>query len=197
MQFELMLPTTRKFPFSDPGWIFEPKWDGYRALCLIEHDSVRFMSRNKKELTKRFPELSTINKSIKADSAILDGEIVALDENNVPCFQKLQNRKQCNMVYCVFDCLMLNGNDLRNEPLIIRKKVLKQILKESPRIEYTDHVVENGMKLFMTVEKLGLEGIVGKKADSRYVGGRTKEWLKIKTRAGIEVMKKRVETWGR
>jgi bifunctional non-homologous end joining protein LigD len=197
MQFELMLPTTRKFPFSDPGWIFEPKWDGYRALCLIEHDSVRFMSRNKKELTKRFPELLTINKSIKAHSAILDGEIVGLDENNVPCFQNLQNRRQCVIVYRVFDCLMLNGNDLRNEPLIIRKKVLEQILIESPRIEYTDHVVENGKKLFKTVEKLGLEGIVGKKADSRYVGGRTKEWLKIKTRAGIEVMKKRVETWGR
>lgn len=75
--------------------------------------------------------------------------------------------------------------------------MLKQILKESPRIEYTDHIAKNGMKLFMTVEKLGLEGIVAKKADSRYVGGRTKDWLKIKTRAGTEVMKKRVETWGR
>ena len=197
MQFELMLPTTRKFPFSDPGWIFEPKWDGYRALCLIEHDSVRFMSRNKKELTKRFPELSTINKSIKAHSAILDGEIVGLDEKDVPCFENLQNRKQCFIVYFVFDCLMLNGNDLRNEPLIFRKGLLKRILKKSPHIRYTDHVVQEGKELFMTVEKLGLEGIVGKKADSRYVGGRTKEWLKIKTRVGIEVMKKRVETWGR
>ena len=197
MQFELMLPTTRKFPFSDPDWIFEPKWDGYRALCLIEHDSVRFMSRNKKELTKRFPELSTINKSIKAHSAILDGEIVGLDENDVPCFEKLQNRKQCFIVYFVFDCLMLNGNDLRNEPLIFRKGMLKRILKKSPRVKYTDHVVQEGKELFIKVEKLGLEGIVGKKADSRYVGGRTKEWVKIKTRAGKEVMRKRVETWGR
>ena len=192
-----MLPTTRKFPFSDPDWIFEPKWDGYRALCLIEHDSVRFMSRNKKELTKRFRELSTINKSIKAHSAILDGEIVGLDEKDVPCFENLQNRKQCFIVYFVFDCLMLNGNDLRNEPLIFRKGLLKRILKKSPHIRYTDHVVQEGKELFMTVEKLGLEGIVGKKADSRYTGGRTKEWLKIKTRVGTEVMKKRVETWGR
>ena len=192
-----MLPTARKFPFSDPGWIFEPKWDGYRALCLIEHDSVRFMSRNKKELTKRFPELSTIDKAIKAHSAILDGEIVGLDENEVPCFENLQNRKPCFIVYFVFDCLMLNGNDLRNEPLIFRKGVLKHILKKSPRVRYTDHVVQEGKELFITVEKMGLEGIVGKKGDSRYVGGRTKEWLKIKTRAGAEVMKKRVETWGR
>jgi bifunctional non-homologous end joining protein LigD len=197
VQFELMLPTARKFPFSDPGWIFEPKWDGYRALCLIEHDSVRFMSRNKKELTNRFPELSTIDKSIKAHATILDGEIVGLDENDVPCFENLQNGKESFIVYFVFDCLMLNGNDLRNEPLIFRKRVLKSILKKSPRIRYTDHVVQEGKELFVTVEKLGLEGIVGKKADSRYVGGRTKEWLKIKTRVGTEVMKKRVETWGR
>lgn len=92
---------------------------------------------------------------------------------------------------------MLNGNDLRNEPLILRKGVLKRILKKSPRIRYTDHIVQEGKELFITVEKLGLEGIVGKRADSRYVGGRTKEWLKIKTRAGTEAMKKRVETWGR
>src|SRR5215217_1166688 len=124
-----MLPTARKFPFSDPAWIFEPKWDGYRALCLIEDDSVRFMSRNKKELTKRFPELTTIHRSIKAHSTILDGEIVGLDENDLPCFENLQNRKLCLIVYFAFDCLMLNGNDLRNEPLVVRKGVLKRILK--------------------------------------------------------------------
>jgi bifunctional non-homologous end joining protein LigD len=92
---------------------------------------------------------------------------------------------------------MLNGNDLRNEPLIFRKGLLKRILKKSPHIRYTDQVVQEGKELFITDEKLGLEGIVGKMADSRYVGGRTKEWLKIKTRVGTEVMKKRVENWGR
>ena len=193
-----MLPTARKFPFSHSDWIFEPKWDGYRALCLIEHGSVRFMSRNTKELTKRFPELSTIHHAIKGRSAILDGEIVGLDENDVPCFEKLQNRKKCFVTYFAFDCLMLNGNDLRNEPLISRKAVLEGILlKDSPLIRYTVHVVGDGKQLFSTVEKLGLEGIVGKKANSPYVGGRTKEWLKIKTRAGNQVMKKRIETWGR
>src|SRR6185369_5017426 len=77
-----MLPTPRNFPFSDPDWIFEPKWDGYRALCLVEDGSVRFMSRNKRELTKRFPELSTLHQGIKAGSAILDGEIVALNRES-------------------------------------------------------------------------------------------------------------------
>ena len=192
-----MLPTARKFPFSDPDWIFEPKWDGYRALCLIEHGSVRFMSRNKKELTKRFPELSTIHHAIKGRSVILDGEIVGLDENDVPCFEKLQNRKKCFVAYFAFDCLMLNGNDLRSKPLTFRKAILERILNESPLIRHTDYVVGEGNQLFSTVAKLGLEGIVGKKADSLYIGGRTKEWLKIKTRAGNEAMKKRIETWGR
>ena len=71
-----MLPTPREFPFSDPEWIFEPKWDGYRALCLIEHGSVRFMSRNRKELKERFPELATIHKAVKVQSLILDGEAI-------------------------------------------------------------------------------------------------------------------------
>lgn len=197
MQIELMLPTTRKFPFSNPDWIFEPKWDGYRALCLVEDGSVRFMSRNKRELTKRFPELSTLHQSIKAGSAILDGEIVALNENDRPSFESLQNRKKSFVVYFAFDCLMLNGNDLRSESLISRKVFLKRILKKSPRIRYTDHVVGDGKQLFSSAEELGLEGIVGKKADSLYLGGRTKDWLKIKTRVGTEVMKKRIETWGR
>ena len=192
-----MLPTQRKFPFSDPDWIFEPKWDGYRALCLVEHESVRLMSRNKKELTKRFPELSRIHYAISAESAILDGEIVALDENDLPCFEKLQNRTKCFIAYFAFDCLMLNGNDLRSEPLLFRKTMLKRILKKSPHIRYTHHVVGEGKQLFSSVENLGLEGIVGKKADSVYVSGRTKDWVKIKTRVGAEMMKKRVETWGR
>jgi bifunctional non-homologous end joining protein LigD len=114
-----------------------------------------------------------------------------------PRFENLQNRNKCVVVYYVFDCLMLNGNDLRSEPLISRKAVLKEILKKSPLIKLTDHVVEHGINLFSAVEELGLEGIVGKKADSLYVGGRTRDWLKVKTRVGTQAMKKRIETWGR
>src|SRR5215218_2878834 len=163
-----MLPTVRKFPFSHPDWIFEPKWDGYRALCLIEDKSVRFLSRNKKELTKRFPELSIVHRAIKGQSAILDGEIVGLDENGRACFENLQNRVKCGVAYFAFDCLMLNGNDLRSEPLIVRKSVLKGIIKKSPHITVTEYVVEDGKQLFVEIEKLGLEGIVAKRADSLY-----------------------------
>ena len=134
-----MLPTPRQFPFSDPEWIFEPKWDGYRALCLIENGSVRFMSLNRKELTERFPELWTIHNAIKIPSAIFDGEIVGLDQNDLPCFEDLQNRKQCFVVYFAFDLLLLNGNDLRNEPLIERKSLLERNLRKAPHLRYTDH----------------------------------------------------------
>ena len=192
-----MLPTPRKFPFSNQGWIFEPKWDGYRALCLIEHKSVRFMSRNNKELTNRFPDLAILHRAIKGQSAILDGEIVGLDKDGAPCFENLQNRAKCVVAYFAFDCLMLNGNDLRDERLIVRKSLLKRIIKKSPHIRFTDHVVAEGKQLFDKIERLGLEGIVAKRADSLYAGGRTKDWLKIKTRSGTETMKKRIETWGR
>jgi bifunctional non-homologous end joining protein LigD len=197
MEFQFMLPTLRKFPFSHPDWIFEPKWDGYRALCMIDHKSVRFMSRNRKELTKRFPELSIVHRAIKGQSAILDGEIVALDENGRPCFENLQNRVKGVVAYFAFDCLMLNGNDVRNEPLIVRKSLLKALIKKSPLITFTEYVVEDGKQLFVKMEELGLEGVVAKRADSLYGGGRTKEWLKIKTRSGSETMRKRIETWGR
>lgn len=192
-----MLPSTRKVPFSHPDWIFEPKWDGYRALCLIDHKSVRFMSRNKKELTKRFPALSIVHRAIKGQSAILDGEIVALDRNGRPCFENLQNRVKGVVAYVAFDCLMLNGNDLRNEPLMVRKSQLKGLIKKSPHIIVTEYVVEHGMQLFVKMEELGLEGVVAKRTNSLYGGGRTREWLKIKTRSGTEMMRKRIETWGR
>jgi bifunctional non-homologous end joining protein LigD len=195
VQFDLMLPTPRKFPFSDPNWIFEPKWDGYRALCLIEHGSVRFMSRNKKELTERFPEFANIHQEIKVGLAILDGEIVGLDKSDLPCFEDLQNRKKCFVVYFAFDLLMLNGKDLRNEPLIERKSLLKRILKKASHLRYTDHIVGSGEQLFAALSELGLEGMIAKKADSPYVGGRTKDWLKMKTRAGRELIEKRIETW--
>lgn len=91
-----MLPTLTKAPFSNPDWIFEPKWDGYRAICLLENGRVRFASKNRKSLTRRFAELQSIPNSIKAETAILDGEIVALDKKSVPCFAGLRSGKVAN-----------------------------------------------------------------------------------------------------
>src|SRR5688572_21382583 len=108
---EPMLPTLTKAPFSNPEWIFEPKWDGYRAVCYFG-ESVRFISRRKNDLTKRFPELQTIQ--IKANSAIIDGEITAIDEDGLPRFDELKKtRRTCAILYYAFDILALNGEGVR------------------------------------------------------------------------------------
>jgi hypothetical protein len=160
--------------------------------------SLRFTSRNQRDLTKRFPELQSIAKSIKASTAIIDGEVVALDENGVQCFEQLQNHKRdCAIIYFAFDLMFLNGESLTDLPLIERKKHLKRILPKSltGRVRFTDHVIENGLDLFTALEAQQLEGMVAKRADSLYVSGRSKDWLKVKTRAGRKAMTKRIETW--
>lgn len=196
--FALMLPSLHQFPFSDPAWLFEPKWDGYRGLCLIDNGTARFVSRNQKELTRRFPELSNLAQDVTARTVLLDGEIVALDDNDRPCFEALQNRRQCTIAYFAFDCLTLDGVDLRQTPLLERKRRLRMIVKsDATALKYTEYVVGEGKQLFAALEELGIEGMVAKRSDSLYLPGRTKLWLKIKTRAGRAEMKKRSETWGR
>jgi bifunctional non-homologous end joining protein LigD len=194
-----MLATKVASPFSRAGWLFEPKWDGYRAICFFRDSQVRFVSRNQRDLSRRFPELQTIAKSIKASSAIVDGEIVAIDENGAQCFEQLQNHKRdCFIIYFAFDLLFLNDESLTDVPLIERKARLKQILPKSMvgRLRFTDHVLDRGLDLFAALEAQQLEGMIAKRADSLYIPGRSKEWLKVKTRAGIAQMQKRIESWG-
>jgi bifunctional non-homologous end joining protein LigD len=196
---EPMLATKIGAPFSRTNWIFEPKWDGYRAICFLRDGIVRFTSRNKRDLTKRFPDLQTIAKYIKASSAILDGEIVAIDEEGAQCFEELQNHKRdCFILYFAFDLLYLDGESLTDVPLLQRKAQLKQILPKTMtgRLRFTDHIIEHGMDLFVALEAQKLEGMVAKRADSLYIPGRSNSWLKVKTNAGKSVMKKRIETWG-
>ena len=191
----LMQPSNFAEPFSDPKWLFEPKWDGYRAVCYFG-ERVRFISRRKNDFTKRFPELLTIQ--IKAESAIIDGEITAIDEDGLPCFDELKKtRRTCAILYYAFDILALNGEDLRGLPLLERKSALKRILRNTKhnRIRFTDYIIGDGLALFAELEQRNLEGMVAKKIDSQYAGGRTRDWLKIKTAAGQEEMRKRIETW--
>jgi bifunctional non-homologous end joining protein LigD len=194
-----MLATKVGAAFSRPGWLFEPKWDGFRSICFLGDGQVRFSSRNQRDLTKRFPELQTITKSIKAASAILDGEIVALDENGTQCFESLQNHKRdCFIIYYAFDVVFVDGESLADQPLLDRKARLRRILPKSltGRIRFTDHVVEQGMDLFVALEAQAFEGMVAKRADSLYVPGRSRDWQKVKTRVGKEVMSRRIESWG-
>jgi bifunctional non-homologous end joining protein LigD len=196
---EPMRPTLAAKPFSDSGWLFEPKWDGWRTLCFLRGGKVHLLSRRKNSLNERFPELREIGQFIKAGVALIDGEIVALDKHGLPRFDAMRSRRRnCSIVFYSFDLLHLDGFDLTACPLIKRKALLKKILPKdnTGRIRFTDHIIGNGEALFQKVEALNLEGMVMKRKDSVYSGLQSRDWLKVRTSAGKTAIQKRIETWG-
>jgi bifunctional non-homologous end joining protein LigD len=169
-------------PFTKKGWIFEIKWDGFRILAFLNHRSVKLMSRNQKDYTEHFTQ---IKDALKTNSAnmILDGEVVVLDEagkSNFQLLQQFQKTGKGQLFYYVFDILWLNGKDLRQLPLLKRKKILNRVLPTSDTIKISEHIETEGEKLFKAAKALKLEGIMAKKADSLYYGNRSREWLKMK-----------------
>jgi bifunctional non-homologous end joining protein LigD len=194
-----MLATTVEKPFDSPDWLFEIKWDGYRAVAFIENGKVRLVSRNQNELTARYPELKDLAKSVKAKTAILDGEVVALDDEGRPSFSLMQQRTgfrpggrrgpanaDVAVLYYAFDLLYLEGYDLRKLPLEERKKKLASIVATGDALRYSDHYERQGKALFEMAREKGLEGILAKKRDSIYQERRSSEWLKIKIRHRVE-----------
>jgi bifunctional non-homologous end joining protein LigD len=183
MPFTPMLVRLVKEPFDRKGWIFEIKWDGFRALAEVDGGSVKLYSRRHNSFNKRFPTIAHELEGLTR-SAVLDGEIVALDEKGHPRFEWLVNRgpQRGTMVYYVFDLLFLDGKDLRQLPLLERKAKLKTVVKKLNRVVYLDHVEEHGLHVFAYVLQLGLEGIVAKDRKSPYIPGPllTRYWLKIK-----------------
>src|SRR6266853_2657633 len=194
-----MLATLVDDPFSNPEWIFETKWDGFRAVCFIQNGGARFVSRNQLDMTHQYPELVDVGKQVDAKEAILDGEIVALDKEGMPRFQLLQPRVgrksgiealrgSGHIVYFVFDLLFVDGYDLTSCPLVERKEVLEEILKPANFIKLSEHVVGDGEPFFKQIEKFHLEGMIAKRAASPYVQKRTRDWLKVKTIQRSEVV---------
>lgn len=178
-----MLATLTEKSFDHKDWIFEIKWDGFRALADIRNGKVQLYSRNLLSFNEKFePVVKSLSKIKK--SMLLDGEVVAIDGEGRSRFQLLQNYTltgKGRLVYYVFDVLFLDGKDLRKMPLIERKKVLKKALPKSSYIKYSDHVEEHGNKFFQIAKKQGLEGIIAKDGQSIYRSGvRSNEWLKIK-----------------
>ncbi|HET6933451.1 MAG TPA: non-homologous end-joining DNA ligase, partial [Candidatus Angelobacter sp.] len=177
---------------SGADWLYEVKWDGYRALCFLEKGRIRMVSRRGNTMDKQFPEVAeALQKAVKADSAVLDGEIVAFDENGAPSFQLLQNRtgfrrsaiktdKPHALCFFAFDLLYLNGFDLRKASLIDRRQLLSSIIHPNETVRYSDHFVGKGAELLQAVKEKGLEGIVAKQAQSRYESKRSNSWLKFK-----------------
>jgi len=194
-----MLATLVDDPFSNPEWIFETKWDGFRSICFLRNGKSQFVSRNQIDMTPQYPELAGVAKQIEAKEAILDGEIVALDKDGMPRFQLLQPRVgrksglealrgHGHIVYYVFDLLYLDGFDLMPCPAVERKKVLQTILKPANFIKLSEHIVGDGEAFFKQIEKFHLEGMIAKRADGPYVQKRSRDWLKVKTIQRSEVV---------
>ena len=209
-----MLATLIKKPFDSNEWLFEIKWDGYRAIAEIQKDSVLLYSRNDLNFNSQFPEIVESLKKMQI-TAVLDGEIVVLDKQGRSQFQLLQQYfkyKKGILVYYVFDILCFEGYELLGLPLITRKKLLNQILSSSPgnssstvpdlnagtgrtpgssikNIKISGHIEKEGIAFFNEAVKNGLEGIMAKKSDSIYIpGSRSSKWLKIKAKMRQEVV---------
>lgn len=178
-----MLATLHDKPFNDPNWIYEIKWDGYRAIAEINNGAVRLYSRNGLSFANDYPAVYDELKKIKKD-VILDGEIVALDPEGKSKFgliQQYARDQSSHLCYYVFDCLYIGGKSIEHKPLLERKELLKKIQPESDIIRYCDHIGEKGKEFFKAVQQKGLEGMIAKRADSTYIEGkRTQDWLKVK-----------------
>jgi bifunctional non-homologous end joining protein LigD len=169
-------------PFSDKDFLFEIKWDGYRCIAYVHDGEVKLRSKSDLPFNKNYPLLASALGQWNIN-AVLDGEIVVLNEEGKPNFNALQNygrTQQGNLFYHVFDILWLDGIDLMNEPLDKRKEILKRIVPENSIIRYSDSIDEEGEEFFKVVQKNGLEGIVAKKKNSFYLPGtRSADWLKL------------------
>lgn len=197
------LPGARKTPMPEfvppqlatlvdkppPGdeWLHELKFDGYRLLCHLKRGQVRLWTRNQKDWTSKFPTIAKAIKALPVQSAILDGEVVALDSSGRASFQKLQQSINKNMgsglIFHAFDLIYIDGFSLTKAPILDRKRVLAELivpLGDRGVLRYSDHVEGNGPQFFRQACEFGIEGIVSKLADSTYDSLRSKNWRKVK-----------------
>jgi len=177
-------PTEAKTPPTGPGWVHEVKWDGFRAQAHLRNGKVTTYSRSGLDWTDKFDTVSEAVARLKAKSAVLDGEVVVIGPGGKPDFQALRrnlNKHSQDLTYYAFDLLELNGKDLRGWPLIERKAALEKLLVRAPdRVRYVEHFDSDAGDVMRAACKLGLEGIVSKKADSLYKSGRQESWVKSK-----------------
>lgn len=177
-----------------PGYIWEPKLDGTRAIVYRKGEKIKILNRRKKWIEHRYPEFSDVHRNILADPCILDCEIVVLDRNSRPDFQLLQLREQQEhplriellskmhpAIIFAFDVLQAGEEDMTSKPLRERKKKLSEIVRESERLKLCIYT-EDGRRLWESVKSMGLEGVMGKRLESTYQQGkRSEDWIKVKT----------------
>ena len=190
---DIMLAEARARPFTKPGWVFELKLDGYRIIAGLRQGRATLLTRNGHDVTASFPEIAKAIGALPYERLVLDGELIGLDERGRPSFQRLQQRakitrplevKKASLeaptTYFAFDLLGFEDFDLRTLPLLERKQLLQQVLPEVGAVPFVEHFDEEGEALFERVRGLRLEGVVGKRADSPYRGGRSADWLKVR-----------------
>ncbi|MEJ7748562.1 MAG: non-homologous end-joining DNA ligase, partial [Candidatus Limnocylindrales bacterium] len=188
-----MLATLASKPFSDPDWLFEIKWDGFRVQAVVDHGKVRLWTRNLRDAAAYFPRLLSPPRWIEADEAIVDGEVVAIDDDGRPDFSLLQTRlgdaSGTGLVYQAFDLLYLDGRSLLGVPLEDRKRLLRSVLRDHPRVRFAGHVEGEGKAFHEAATAQGLEGIIAKLRRSAYEPGRrSTAWLKFKIRPEQELV---------
>jgi bifunctional non-homologous end joining protein LigD len=184
-----MLASSRQEPFDDPGWAFELKWDGYRALALVTSEATELRSRTGRDISGAYPELADLRRAVMRQELVLDGEVVVLDDQGRPDFNALQNGRG-PFTYVAFDLLYADGEWLLERPWRDRRALLAGAVapEGAPRLIVSDHVDGEGVALFSAAAGRDLEGIVAKRADSPYrPGQRVKDWVKIKSRPEMVV----------
>lgn len=191
--YKPMLASPGGIAFDDADWVFEIKWDGYRAIAECNGSNIKLYSRNGLSFNEKFTPVTKALTKLKHE-AVLDGEIVWVDKKGNTSFQKLQHHEDNadgRLIYYVFDLLFLDKKDIRHLPLTDRKVLLKKLLSQvkDPAIQYNDHVVKKGKAFFTSATRKKLEGVIAKKAGGEYeTGTRSGQWLKIKNRSSMEAV---------
>ena len=191
--FPITLAKPLEKPFDGDAWLFEIKYDGVRILAIRDGHHVRLFARSGTEVTERYPEVILAFDAMPFDRFVIDGEIVALKDDGLPSFGKLQTRMHVSdpatarklsfstpTVDFVFDLLAFEGFDLRSMALEARKEILHQLVPGEGPLRYCDHIIGRGKDFFLAAEQMGLEGIIAKRRESKYRGARSDDWLKIK-----------------
>jgi bifunctional non-homologous end joining protein LigD len=193
------LPSKAPHPPTGDAWVHEIKHDGFRVIARKDGNRVRLYSRPGNDLTDRFPLIVEALVRLRSRSCIIDGEAVCCDDSGVPSFDRIRYRRHDASVFLyAFDLIELNGDDLRRDPLEVRKATLASLLaKATSGLRLNEHIEADGPTVFAHVCKMGLEGIVSKRKVSPYRSGRSSDWLKSKNPACEAVRREEEEDWGR
>lgn len=180
---EPLMPTLVEKPPEGSDWIHEVKFDGYRSQMVIDEDGTRIYTRRGLDWTSKYRDLAAASAELGAESAIIDGEVIVLNEKGLSDFAALRSaiaRRQHDLYFVAFDLLHLNGHDLRDMALEERREILESMIPADIRIQFSQALPGDAKSIFHLVDKAGLEGVVSKRKDSKYRSGPSTNWLKAK-----------------